>query len=85
MTGEAHRALHHQEVLIMSFARFMAGPVGRGVRIAAGLALIIAGIATGNWVLAVIGVVPLALGVLNICVLAPLLKAPFSGKAALRS
>lgn len=69
----------------MSFARFMAGPVGRGVRIAAGLALIIAGIATGHWVLAVIGVAPLAMGVLNICILAPLLKAPFSGKAALQS
>ncbi len=70
----------------MSFAQFMAGPIGRGARIAVGLALIVIGIATGGtggWILAVIGLVPLAMGVLNICILAPLLKAPFSGKAAL--
>ena len=49
----------------MSFARFMAGPVGRGVRVAAGLAMIIAGIAigsTGGWILAVVGVLPLLAG-----------------------
>lgn len=68
----------------MSFAKFMAGPVGRGARVAAGVALIVIGIATGNWIVAVIGVAPLAMGVLNICILAPLLKAPFSGKAALQ-
>ncbi|HAN36330.1 MAG: DUF2892 domain-containing protein [Actinobacteria bacterium] len=72
----------------MSFARFMAGPVGRGVRVAAGLAMIIAGIAigsTGGWILAVVGVLPLLAGALNVCALAPILKAPFSGKAALNS
>ena len=69
----------------MSFARFMAGPVGRGVRIVVGLALIVAGIASSNWILTVIGLAPLAMGMFNICILAPLLKAPFSGKAALRS
>ncbi|MGB8860077.1 MAG: DUF2892 domain-containing protein [Ilumatobacteraceae bacterium] len=72
----------------MSFARFMAGPIGRGARVAAGLAMIIAGIAmgsTGGWILAVVGVLPLLAGALNICVIAPLLKAPFSGKAALNS
>lgn len=53
----------------MSFARFMAGPVGRGVRVAAGLAMIIAGIAigsTGGWILAVVGVLPLLAGALNV-------------------
>lgn len=50
----------------MSFARFMAGPIGRGVRVAVGLA-------------------PLLAGALNLCFIAPLLKAPFSGKAALQS
>ena len=68
----------------MSFARFMAGPIGRGVR----LAMIIAGIAigsTGGWILAVVGVLPLLAGALNVCALAPILKAPFSGKAALNS
>jgi len=72
----------------MSFARFMAGPIGRGVRVAVGVAMIVAGLAmgsTGGWVLAAVGLLPLLAGVLNICVLAPLLKAPFSGKAALAS
>lgn len=70
----------------MSFARFMAGPIGRGIRVAAGLALIVIGVAVGGaggWVLAVVGLLPLMAGALNICVIAPLLKAPFSGKAAL--
>lgn len=70
----------------MSFARFMAGPIGRGARIVVGLALIVIGIATGGTgglILAIVGLAPLAMGVLNICILAPLLKAPFSGKAAL--
>jgi hypothetical protein len=70
----------------MSFARFMAGPVGRGIRVAAGLALIIIGLAMGGgggWVLAIVGLLPLLAGALNICVIAPLLKAPFSGKDAL--
>ncbi len=68
----------------MSLARFMASPVGRGIRVAVGIALIIAGLAigsTGGYVLAVVGVAPLLAGALNVCVLAPLLKAPFSGKA----
>lgn len=72
----------------MSFARFMAGPIGRGARAAVGIAMIIAGVAmgsTGGWILAVVGLLPLMAGVLNICVIAPLLKAPFSGKAALNS
>ena len=50
--------------------------------------MIIAGLAmssTGGWILAAVGLLPLLAGVLNICVLAPLLKAPFSGKAALAS
>lgn len=72
----------------MSFARFMAGPIGRGVRVAAGLVMIIAGIAMGSaggWILAAVGVLPLLAGALNICVLAPLLKAPFSGSEVLKT
>jgi len=72
----------------MSFARFMAGPIGRGVRVVAGLALIVIGLSIGSaggYVLAVVGVVPLLAGALNVCVIAPVLKAPFSGKAALQS
>lgn len=70
----------------MSFARFMAGPIGRGVRIAAGAVIIAAGLvmsSAGGYVLAAIGVVPVLAGALNVCLIAPVLKAPFSGKAAL--
>ena len=67
----------------MSFARFMATPAGRGIRVVAGVALIIAGLvigSAGGYVLAAVGLVPLLAGALNVCVIGPLLKAPFSGK-----
>jgi len=35
---------------------------------------------TGGYVMAAVGIVPLALGSLNLCVLGPLLGAPFRGK-----
>ncbi len=72
----------------MSFARFMASPIGRGIRVAAGLALIIAGVvigSAGGYVLAIVGLVPLLAGAFNVCLVGPILKAPFSGKAALPS
>ena len=67
----------------MSFARFMASPLGRGIRIVAGAVMIIAGLVMGGGggiALAVVGLLPLLAGVFNICAIAPLLKAPFSGK-----
>ena len=70
----------------MSFARFMAGPVGRGARVVIGLALIAWGISlgsTGGVILVIVGVVVFLAGALNFCLLAPILKAPFSGKASL--
>ena len=60
----------------MSFARFMASPLGRGIRIVAGL--VMGG--GGGIALAVVGLLPLLAGVFNICAIAPLLKAPFRGK-----
>ncbi len=68
----------------MSFARFMATTAGRALRVIAGLALIVIGLAiggTGGVILAIVGLVPLVAGVLNVCFIAPLLKVPFSGKA----
>lgn len=68
----------------MSFARFMATPLGRGIRIVAGAVMIIAGLVMGGGggiALAIVGLLPLLAGVFNICAIAPLLKAPFSGKA----
>lgn len=72
----------------MSFARFMAGPIGRGARVIAGIVLFIIGLSIGSvggWILAILGVVVFLAGALNLCLFAPLFKAPFSGKAVLSS
>ena len=67
----------------MAFARFMASPLGRGVRILAGLALIAWGLGSlggaVGWVVAAVGLLPLVLGIINGCLFAPLLKVPFKG------
>ncbi|MBL8152696.1 MAG: DUF2892 domain-containing protein [Anaerolineae bacterium] len=71
----------------MAFARFMAGPIGRLARIIAGVVLIVLGLqagGTGGIILAVVGVLPILAGVLNVCLIAPIIGAPFSGKAALK-
>ena len=66
----------------MGFAKFMAAPLGRVIRIVAGLALIAVGLYVGGtWgvVVGAVGAVPLLAGVFNVCVFAPLFGAPFSG------
>ena len=67
----------------MGFAKFMASTTGRIVRIVAGIALIAVGLLVLEGILgiilAVVGVVPLAAGVFDFCVFAPLFGAPFSG------
>lgn len=67
----------------MGFAKFMATATGRGLRIVVGLALIAYGLlvvhGTTGTVLAVVGLVPLGLGTLNLCILAPFLGVPFRG------
>jgi hypothetical protein len=67
----------------MGFAQFMASGLGRGLRIVAGIILIAVGLAavggTGGIVLAVVGLVPLAAGVLDVCLVAPLFGAPLKG------
>jgi hypothetical protein len=71
----------------MAFAKFMAGPIGRGVRILAGVALIAVGLLSvqgvGGVILALVGVLPILAGVLNVCFIAPIIRVPFSGKAVL--
>jgi hypothetical protein len=71
----------------MGFVKFMAGPVGRGLRIAAGLALVLIGAFyvghAGGVVLAVVGVAPLLAGLFNVCLFAPLFGGPFNGRQAL--
>jgi len=65
----------------MGLARFMSSTAGRLIRIIAGVALIAIGASMGGagWILAAVGVVPIAVGVFNVCLIAPLLGAPFSG------
>jgi hypothetical protein len=67
----------------MGFARFMASPIGRGGRIVLGLVLIVVGIGIVDgllgWIIAFAGLLPLTLGVINGCILAPFLKVPFKG------
>ncbi len=70
----------------MGFAKFMSSGLGRGLRIVAGLALIMIGLfsvgGTGGILLAVVGVVPLAAGVLDVCLFAPVFGGPLKGAEA---
>jgi Protein of unknown function (DUF2892) len=65
------------------FVTFMTSDVGRAARIIAGVALILIGLLvvkeTTGIVIAVIGVLPLAAGLFDFCVFAPLFGAPLSG------
>ena len=73
----------------MGFARFMASPLGRGSRIFLGLALMVWGIGfvggVLGWAIAIAGVLPLTLGIINGCILAPFLHVPFKGADLPRS
>lgn len=68
----------------MGFACAMASPAGRGIRVLAGLGLIVAGAVTGGggYVLVAVGLVPLWAGATNHCLIAPLIHAPFRGQDA---
>lgn len=73
----------------LSFARFMATPAGRLLRVVAGLALIgwgwtLRGQTTGV-VLMIVGLAPLLAGAFNVCLIASVIGAPFSGRKALNS
>jgi hypothetical protein len=65
----------------MGFARFMSSLAGRLLRIVAGIALIIIGLTvvtgTAGVILAIVGLVPLIAGIVNVCVFAPLFGGPF--------
>lgn len=69
-----------------AFLRFMVSPAGRATRVAAGLGLLALGLArrssTGGKATAVLALVPLGAGALDVCVLGPLLGAPLDGDAA---
>ena len=63
--------------------RFLASSAGRLVRAVAGLMLIVVGIAVVGgvvgWILAIVGLMPLAAGVFDRCIFAPLFGLPFTG------
>jgi Inner membrane protein YgaP-like, transmembrane domain len=67
------------------FVRFMVSPAGRTTRVAGGVVLIVGGLVVGGLagvVLALIGLVPLLAGSVDVCVFAPPLGYPFSGSRA---
>ncbi len=65
------------------FVNFMASGTGRIARIVAGIALIAVGLLvvkdTAGIIVAVVGLLPLAAGVFDFCVFAPLFGRPLSG------
>ena len=67
----------------MAFSKFIASRTGRAIRMIAGLALIVVGgiLGGGWWVLAVVGLFPLAAGAFDICLFNVLFHKPLSGKA----
>lgn len=62
---------------------FLAGSMGRVVRVVAGVALFAIGLFAVegplSWVLEIVGLVPLLAGVFDFCVFAPLFGLPFVG------
>ena len=69
-----------------AFAVFMASGAGRLIRIVAGIALIAWGWSMRDQTLGIVlmvgGLVPVLAGAFNVCLLAPLIGAPFAGKDA---
>jgi len=68
----------------MEFTRLMATNVGRMMRILAGMILILAGLVVlaGIWRLILVGagLLLIAAGIFNFCLVAPLIGAPFFGR-----
>jgi len=69
----------------MAFAEFMSTPLGRVLRVVFGGLLIYVGLnvvqGVGGTVIALLGIVPIAAGLLNLCILGPLIGAPFRGSS----
>ncbi|HZX41820.1 MAG TPA: DUF2892 domain-containing protein [Myxococcaceae bacterium] len=67
----------------MGFAGWMATPLGRGLRVVVGAVLIYVGLSVvqgvAGTILAAVGVVPIATGLLNVCLIGPLIGAPLKG------
>ena len=67
----------------MAFAQFMNSTFGRWARIVVGLVMLVAGPlvlgGAAGVIVAALGLVPLAAGVFDFCLLAPILSVPWSG------
>ena len=65
----------------MSFSKFMSTGLGRSLRVIAGVILIVLGfVGGGGWItLSIVGLVPLVAGVMNVCLLDPLMGQPLKG------
>lgn len=66
------------------FAQFIASNAGRLLRVAAGVALIALGLfvvnGTAGYIVAAIGLVPIAAGVFDFCLLGPIMGTSFAGR-----
>jgi len=62
------------------FAKFINSPAGRIARIVVGIALIVWGYVCNSIVLIIIGLIPLAAGAFDLCLISALLGGPISGK-----
>lgn len=71
----------HPAGVAVNLVSFLAGPAGRVLRAAAGIVMIAAGAAAGGawWVLAAAGLLPLAAGILDLCLIGPLMRLPARG------
>jgi hypothetical protein len=69
---------------MQGFARFMAGNTGRIIRAVAGIVLIVLGLFViedvAGYIVAAVGLIPLAAGVFDFCLLTPLVGMPFRGE-----
>lgn len=66
--------------------KFMTSTIGRLTRIALGLVLIVWGVYyanfTPNWILIIIGIIPLSAGIFNFCLIAPIFGYSINGDKA---
>lgn len=66
----------------MGIVTFMASTAGRMARIIAGIVLFAIGFMVGGtagWVIGIVGLVAIAAGAADVCLVAPLFGAPFKG------
>jgi hypothetical protein len=73
---------HLNQGATMAILEFLGSTPGRWVRGIVGIALLVLGGVLGGywWILAVVGLVVAAAGVLDVCLLAPLAGKPLAGK-----